>query len=68
MNRQISFKSIWIVKQQSVHQTKQLHYAFVLAKILVAFEQEHVIFAIATYDCQKYYLAQAVKTVKTSYL
>lgn len=44
--RKVFLAGLWICLEQGVHQSKELHYAFVLSDVFVALEQEDVFTAI----------------------
>ena len=45
----MSLGGFLISSQERVHQTKQLHHSLVLTQVLVTFQQEHELRAIAPY-------------------
>lgn len=52
LNSQIATKRLGIVNEKRVDQTEKLHDTLILAQVLVPFEQEHVLLAIAAGDAQ----------------
>ena len=43
----MSLESFWVVGEESVHQTKQLHHPLILSQVLMTLQEEHKLPAIA---------------------
>lgn len=46
---EIFTKGCWVIGQQSVDQSKELHHSFILAEILMALQKEYELMPIASW-------------------
>ena len=47
---EVSLEGLWVIGEQSVDQTKQLHHSLVLSQVLVTLQQEHEVTPITPYS------------------
>lgn len=52
LDRQVPSESVGIVEQQCIGESKELHDSFILSKIFMSLQQEHVVFTVGASNAQ----------------